>query len=121
MKDIYTLDTFPKINEANRIRLENMIAKQRKGFYYDVIERLSTLHVSKNARYKKEVNIVSICGDQPRLDIRTWDYCNPDFPHMKHGVRLTEEEAEQLLKTLTERKKQKGEIVCQQSQVLQEI
>ena len=47
---------------------------------------------------KKEVNVVSWCGNPPKIDIREW---NGDRP--RRGITLTDEEARELYETLKER------------------
>lgn len=59
---------------------------------YDIVEELGVL--SENAKgWKKEVNLVSWNGGEPKYDIRDWA---PNHEKMGKGTTLTKEELLQL-------------------------
>ncbi|NLD19156.1 MAG: hypothetical protein GX663_02775 [Clostridiales bacterium] len=51
--------------------------------------------------WSKEINLVAWNGGAPKYDIRDWD---PDHEHMSRGITLKEEELNQLLSLLENRK-----------------
>ena len=65
---------------------------------YDVIEEVGVL--SENTRgWRKELNIISWNGANPKYDIRDWA---PDHEKMGKGITLTKEEAKQLYIALSQ-------------------
>ncbi len=68
-------------------------------FTYKIVENLGTL--SETARgWTKEINLISWNGREPKLDIREW---GPEHEKMGKGVTLTEDEAQEILKILSQR------------------
>ncbi len=64
---------------------------------FEIKEELAVLSESSKG-WKKELNLISWNGADPKYDIRDW---SPDHEKMGKGITLTREEAKQLLKTLT--------------------
>lgn len=99
--------TFPNhketVSAAEIDLLESIQRKRLEAFYYNIVERLGTLHISRNKRFRKEVNILSVKGGDPKIDLRTWDYQDPNQPYMKRGIQLTEQEAQELRRILNKR------------------
>lgn len=68
-------------------------------FTYNIVETLGIL--SETAKgWTKELNLISWNGREPKLDIREWA---PEHEKMGKGVTLTEEEAKEILKVLSQR------------------
>lgn len=63
----------------------------------EVVNRIAVLSDSE-AGYKKELNLVSWNGAEPKIDLRTW---SPEGIALK-GLTLTEEEAKELCKALND-------------------
>ena len=59
---------------------------------YEIIKSIGVLSETNNG-WKKEVNIVSWNGGEPKYDIRRW---NPDHTKMGKGVTLSSAEIEKL-------------------------
>lgn len=60
---------------------------------YDIVEELGVL--SENAKgWKKEVNLISWNGGEPKYDIRDWA---PNHEKMGKGTTLTKEELNNLV------------------------
>ena len=65
-------------------------------FKYDIVEEIGVL--SENAKgWRKEINLISWNGAEPKYDIREWA---PDHEKMGKGVTLTKEELETLKKLI---------------------
>ncbi|HHU85047.1 MAG TPA: hypothetical protein GXZ23_07785 [Clostridiales bacterium] len=57
-------------------------------FSYDIVENLGV--ISEGTRgWKKELNLISWSGNEPKYDIRDW---SPDHEKMTKGVTLTKED-----------------------------
>ena len=67
------------------------------GITMDVVKRIAVLN-DPEAGYKKELNLVSWNGAEPKIDLRTW---SPEGIALK-GLTLTEEEAKELCKALND-------------------
>ena len=63
---------------------------------YEIIKTIGILSESPKG-WTKELNLVSWNGRDPKYDIRDW---SPDKEKMGKGITLTEEELNQLRKTL---------------------
>ncbi|MBD1224741.1 hypothetical protein GLV94_08075 [Virgibacillus halodenitrificans] len=63
---------------------------------FDIIETLGVLSESPKG-WKKELNLISWNGRDPKYDIRDW---SPDKEKMGKGVTLTKAELEELKKVL---------------------
>ena len=69
---------------------------------YTMHEHLAVLdeYPDRENPWRKEANIVSWNGGEPKVDIRDWS-C--DYRRMSRGITLTDEQAERLAKALTDR------------------
>ena len=70
-----------------------------RTFYYNIINHIGTISVSRRdgRRWKKEINVVSWNGKDPKIDIREW---SEDHEMMKMGITLTGTEMRELYKIL---------------------
>ena len=67
-------------------------------FTYEIIEEVGV--ISENEKgWRKELNLISWNGGEPKYDIRDWA---PDHEKMGKGVTLTAEEAKQLYLALSQ-------------------
>lgn len=67
-------------------------------FTFEIVEELGVL--SKNSKgWKKELNLISWNGAEPRYDIRDWD---SNHEKMGKGITLSEDEAKQLYMLLSQ-------------------
>ncbi len=65
---------------------------------FEIVEELGVL--SESARgWRKELNLVSWNGRDPKYDIREW---SPDHKRMSKGITLTTDEAKMILEILKE-------------------
>lgn len=65
---------------------------------YEITEHLGVLSESSKG-WKKELNLVSWNGREPKYDLREWA---PDHEKMGKGVTLSKEEAQELKRILNE-------------------
>ncbi len=66
------------------------------AFTYEIVETVAVL--SENARgWRKELNLVSWGGRDPKYDIREW---SPEHDRMGKGVTLSDEEMKALVAAL---------------------
>ena len=68
-------------------------------FKYEIVENIALLSESSKG-WKKELNLVSWNGRDPKYDIREW---SPDGSKMGKGITLSAEEAAVLKKALDSR------------------
>jgi len=59
---------------------------------FDVVKHFGVISDGKGG-WKKELNLVSWNGREPKMDIRDWD---PEHQKMGKGITLTKEEAAKL-------------------------
>ncbi len=64
---------------------------------YEIKEEIAVLSESTKG-CKKELNLVSWNGAEPKYDIRDW---SPDHEKMGKGITLSKEEAKELLSALS--------------------
>lgn len=91
-KDCYEL-------EKNRL-FETIFLKEAymSEFTFEIVEEIGVL--SENSKgWKKELNLISWNGGEPKYDIRDWD---PNHEKMGKGITLSEEEAKQLYIALSQ-------------------
>lgn len=62
-------------------------------FTFNIIEHICVLS-EKRSGWKKELNLVSWNGNEPKYDIREW---SPDHEQMSKASSLTSEEFERLI------------------------
>ncbi|MBQ6150181.1 MAG: hypothetical protein IJJ03_00835 [Mogibacterium sp.] len=67
------------------------------GITMEVVKRIAVLSDPESG-YKKELNLVSWNGAEPKIDLRTW---SPEGIALK-GLTLTEDEAKELCKALND-------------------
>jgi hypothetical protein len=65
---------------------------------YEIIEEIAVLSESAKG-WKKELNLVSWNGREPKYDIREWA---PDHEKMGKGMTLSKEELEKLKNSLAD-------------------
>ncbi len=63
-----------------------------KGENFEILKQVGVLSESPKG-WKKEINIISWHGKEPKYDIREWD---PEHKKMGKGITLTEEELKKL-------------------------
>ncbi len=64
---------------------------------YEIVETIAVLSESPKG-WRKELNLVSWNGREPKYDIRDWA---PDYEKMGKGVTLSQEELKKLKEGLT--------------------
>lgn len=80
------------IGDKERIRKAKRNSKMAKDFEFEIVEHIGVL-AEKTRGWKREVNLVSWSGAEPKIDIRDW---SPDHSKMGKGISLTAEEIEKL-------------------------
>ena len=70
-----------------------------REFTYNLIRRIGTISINRRdgRRWRKEINIVSWNGREPRIDIREW---SEDHEIMSKGITMTSTEMRKLYKIL---------------------
>lgn len=66
---------------------------------FEILEHIGVI-AEKDNGWKREINIVSWNGGQPKYDIREWDV---DHSRMSRGITMVEEQAKALYSLLKER------------------
>ena len=76
---------------------------------FEIMEHIGVLDTYDNREqaWTKEVNIVSWNGGPAKIDIRDW---SADHERMSRGITLTEEQAENLTKALSDRYRSRGDL-----------
>ena len=69
-----------------------------KGFDFTIVDEIGVLSTSPKG-WRKELNLISWNGRDPKYDIRDWA---PDHEKMGKGVTLSDEEIKELRKVLTQ-------------------
>lgn len=67
-----------------------------KDFKFEIIKEIGVLSEGSKG-WRKELNLVSWNGSEPKYDLRDWA---PEHEKMGKGITLTEEEAEKLKQLL---------------------
>ena len=67
------------------------------GITMEVIKKIAVIS-GPDTGYRKELNLVSWNGAEPKIDLRTW---SPEGAALK-GLTMTEDEAKELKKALNE-------------------
>ena len=67
-----------------------------KDFKYEIVKEIGVLSEGSKG-WRKELNLVSWNGAEPKYDLRDWA---PEHEKMGKGITLTDEEAEKLKQLL---------------------
>ena len=65
-------------------------------FDYEILKHIGVI-AEKTKGWKREINLVSWRGAEPKIDIRDW---SPDLSKMGKGITLTKEEIEKIKELL---------------------
>ena len=84
------------MKDTERIRKARRNSKMAKDFEFEIVEHIGIL-AEKTKGWKREVNLISWSGAEPKIDIRDW---SPDHSKMGKGITLTAEEIEKLKELL---------------------
>lgn len=63
-----------------------------KDFDFEIVKHIGVI-AEKSKGWKREINLISWGGAEPKIDIRDW---SPDHDKMSKGISLTAEEIEKL-------------------------
>ena len=77
----------------------------KDGFSFEIIEHIGVIDEYKSG-YKKELNIVSWNGGEPKYDIRDWD---EEHKHMTRGITLKPVEMDKVVNLVWERGRNKSD------------
>ena len=61
---------------------------------YEIKMNIGVLKINENSGWRRELNIVSWNGSQPKFDIREW---SPDHKKMGRGITFAQEEMQQIV------------------------
>ena len=78
--------------DKERVRKAKRNSKMAKDFDFEIKEHIGVL-AEKTKGWRREINMVSWGGAEPKIDIRDW---SPDHSKMGKGITLTAEEIEKL-------------------------
>ena len=78
--------------DTERVRKAKRNSNMAKDFEFEIMEHIGVL-AEKTRGWRREVNLVSWGGAEPKIDIRDW---SPDHSKMGKGISLTAEEAAKL-------------------------
>ena len=84
------------INDKDRIRKAKRNSRMAKGFDFEITEHIGVL-AEKTKGWRREINMVSWSGAEPKIDIRDW---SPDHSKMGKGITLSADEIEKLKELL---------------------
>ena len=84
------------INDKDRIRKARRNSTMAKDFEFEITKHIGVL-AEKTKGWKREINLVSWGGAEPKIDIRDW---SPDHTKMGKGITLSAEEIEKLKELL---------------------
>ena len=74
------------------------MGKSNGKLAFEIVKKIGVVS-EKEGCWKRELNLVSWNGGEPKYDIRDW---SPDHKRMYKGLTLTEMEARSLMKVLKE-------------------
>ena len=80
------------MHDKERVRKAKRNSRMAKDFEFDIIEHIGVL-AEKSKGWKREINLISWGGAEPKIDIRDW---SPDHSKMGKGISLSREEIEKL-------------------------
>ena len=84
------------ISDKDRIWKAKRNSRMAKDFEFEIVDHIGVL-AEKTRGWKREVNLVSWSGAEPKIDIRDW---SPDHSKMGKGISLSVEEAQKLRELL---------------------
>ena len=84
------------ISDKERIRKAKRNSRMAKDFDFEIVEHIGVL-AEKTRGWKREVNLVSWSGAEPKIDIRDW---SPDHSKMGKGISMSTDEIEKLKEIL---------------------
>lgn len=84
------------ISDKDRIWKAKRNSRMAKDFEFEIVDHIGVL-AEKTRGWKREVNLVSWSGAEPKIDIRDW---SPDHSKMGKGISLSTEEAQKLRELL---------------------
>ena len=84
------------MKDTARVMKAKRNSNMAKDFDFEITEHIGVL-AEKTKGWKREINLVSWGGAEPKIDIRDW---SPDHSKMGKGITLTAEEIEKLKELL---------------------
>ena len=84
------------MKDTARVRKAKRDSNMAKDFDFEITEHIGVL-AEKTKGWKREINLVSWGGAEPKIDIRDW---SPDHSKMGKGITLTADEIEKLKELL---------------------
>ena len=84
------------MSDKDRVRKAKRYSNMAKDFDFEITEHIGVL-AEKTKGWRREINLVSWGGAEPKIDIRDW---SPDHSKMGKGISLTAEEIEKLKELL---------------------
>ena len=79
-------------SDKERLKKAKRNSRMAKDFEFEIIEHIGVL-AEKTKGWKREINLISWGGAEPKIDIRDW---SPDHSKMGKGITLSAEEIEKL-------------------------
>lgn len=80
------------MQDTERVRKAKRSSRMAKDFEFDIVEHIGVL-AEKSKGWKREINLISWGGAEPKIDIRDW---SPDHTKMGKGISLSRDEIEKL-------------------------
>lgn len=84
------------MNDTERVKKARRNSRMAKDFEFDIVEHIGVL-AEKTKGWKRDVNLISWGGAEPKIDIRDW---SPDHSKMGKGISLSRDEIEKLKELL---------------------
>ena len=78
--------------DKERLKKAKRNSRMAKDFEFEIVEHIGVL-AEKTRGWKREINLISWSGGEPKIDIRDW---SPDHSKMGKGISLTTDEIEKL-------------------------
>lgn len=72
---------------------------------FEIKERIGVVEEFPTG-WRKELNLVSWNGNEPKYDLRDWD---PEHERMSRGITLTESQMNKVVRLVSERNKEIGQ------------
>ena len=82
--------------DKERLKKAKRNSRMAKDFDFEIVERIGVL-AEKTKGWKREINLISWSGAEPKIDIRDW---SPDHSKMGKGITLSSDEIEKLKELL---------------------